>query len=91
MLKRSFVDGSTVLRIPRKKRTSNTGYVGIHYIASSNTHQVCIGSRLLGWRIKLDDAIALRAEGQRRIKDGTFNDWYTALMAGRSKRGRKRK
>lgn len=91
MVKRSFMDGSTVLRIPRKKRTSNTGYVGIHYIASSNTHQVCIGSRLLGWRIKLDDAIAFRAEGLRRIEDGTFDDWYAALMAGRSKRGRKRK
>lgn len=91
MVKRSFVDGSTVLLIPRAKRISNTGHVGIHYIASCNTHQVCIGSRLLGWRVKLDDAVALRAEGQRRIEDGTFDDWFAAIKAGRSKRGFRRK
>lgn len=83
MVKRSFVDGSTVLHIQLKKRISNTGHVGIHYIASCNTHQVCAGSKILGYRIKLDDAVALRAEGQRRIEDGTFDDWYTLLKAGR--------
>lgn len=88
MVKRSFVDGSTVLHIQLKKRISNTGHAGIHYIAAYNTHQVCIGSRVLGWRIKLDDAVALRAEGQRRIADGTFDGWYAELKAARRKYSR---
>lgn len=82
-MERYFVDGKTILHIQRADRRSNTGHTGIHYIAKSNTHQVRIGARILGWRVRLEDALTLRAEGLRQLQTGTFDSWYAELKTQR--------
>lgn len=83
MIQRDFIDGATVLTLGTKRRESNTGYVGIHYIAKLNTHQVAVKSRIIGWRVQLEDAVALRDEARRRVEDRTFDEWYAKLKSSR--------
>lgn len=78
-----FIDGATVLEVKNHKRISNTGEVGIHKIKNSNRYVVSLGKKTLGWRPTLEAAVALRDEGRARKADGTFEDWWTSILAGR--------
>ena len=77
-----FIDGVTVVHLEKKKKKSNTGYVGIHR-RKNGTYQVCKGKYMLGWRNNLDEAVSLRAEADRRKKDGTFDSWMAELLSKR--------
>lgn len=86
MVQRDFIDGATVLTLGTKRRESNTGYVGIHRMTKPCTHQVVVKSRIIGWRVQLEDAVALRDEALQRVADGTFDDWYAEIKRNRRPR-----
>ena len=77
-----FVDGMTVVHLDKPERRSNTGHIGIHK-RKNGVYQVCKGHCMLGWRVTLDEAIALRAEADKRSKDGTFDDWFAQIINAR--------
>ncbi len=89
MTERHFVDGTTVLTTHKPKRISNTGYVGIHYMLTSKTHQVVVKSTIIGWRTDLADAIALQEEAKRHVADGTFDVWFAIEKSKRRTYNRK--
>ncbi len=83
----TFVDGVTVIHLDKPERKSNTGHVGICR-RRDKTYQVCMGSKVLGWCKTLDDAVALRAEADKRTADGNFDAWYADIVAARNERRR---
>ena len=74
-----FIDGVTVVHLEKKQKKSNTGHVGIHR-RKDGIYQVCKGKYILGWPHSLEEAVALRAEADKRAKDGTFNAWFADLV-----------
>lgn len=88
-MNRDIIDGVTVITIPRNEKVSNTGYTGIHYMAKNNTHQVRVKSQIIGWRVNISDALALRAEALQHIADGTFDTWYGTLKSKRRRYNKK--
>ena len=81
----SFVDGMTVIHVEPQNRSSNTGVVGVHH-CKGGLYQICKGKDMLGWRKTLPEAIALRAEADRRKADGTYDIWFAEIKSARRKR-----
>lgn len=78
----SFVDGKTVIHVEHKNKSSNTGIVGIHR-RKDGVYQTCKGKDILGWCKTLPEAIALRAEADRRKTDGTYDAWFAEIQSTR--------
>lgn len=81
-MKVTFVDGITVVNTSVAAKVSNTGLTGIH-LCKNGTYQVCKGKDMLGWRKSLDEAVALRAEADRRKVDGTYDAWLADIHSAR--------
>ena len=71
-------NGVTIVETDHFPRQSNTGHLGIHK-NKSGYYQVSIGTKQLGIRKSLEDAISLRCEALRHIADNSFEQWRASI------------